>query len=43
LKRSSAPPELPGPVPRRLYDDELFTDERGSAVVYVPVADAPSA
>ncbi|HEX4660987.1 MAG TPA: GyrI-like domain-containing protein [Streptosporangiaceae bacterium] len=25
-----------------LYDNALFTDERGSAVVYVPVADPPS-
>jgi DNA-binding transcriptional MerR regulator len=25
-----------------LYDNELFTDERGTAVVYVPVADPPS-
>jgi len=25
-----------------LYDNELFTDERGSAVVYVPVADPPA-
>src|SRR5258708_28370499 len=26
-----------------LYDNELFTDDRGSAVVYVPVADPPDA
>jgi DNA-binding transcriptional MerR regulator len=26
-----------------LYDDELFTDERGDAVVFVPVADPPAA
>jgi DNA-binding transcriptional MerR regulator len=26
-----------------LYDDELFTDERGSVVVYIPVADPPTA
>jgi effector-binding domain-containing protein len=26
-----------------LYDNELFTDERRSVVVYAPVADAPSA
>jgi DNA-binding transcriptional MerR regulator len=26
-----------------LYDNELFTDDRGSAVVYVPVADPPAA
>ncbi len=26
-----------------LYDNELFTDERGRAVVYVPVASAPAA
>jgi DNA-binding transcriptional MerR regulator len=25
-----------------LYDNELFTDERGDAVVYVPVADPPT-
>src|ERR1700736_658691 len=25
-----------------LYDNELFTDERGNAVVYVPVADPPA-
>jgi DNA-binding transcriptional MerR regulator len=25
-----------------LYDNELFTDERGDAVVYVPVADPPA-
>ena len=25
-----------------LYDNELFTDDRGSAVVYVPVADPPA-
>ncbi len=25
-----------------LYDNELFTDERGNAVVYVPAADPPS-
>jgi DNA-binding transcriptional MerR regulator/effector-binding domain-containing protein len=27
--------------PGGLYDDELFTDERGKLVVYVPVADPP--
>ena len=26
-----------------LYDNELFTDERGNAVVYVPVANPPAA
>jgi DNA-binding transcriptional MerR regulator len=26
-----------------LYDNELFTDERGSVVVYIPVADPPTA
>jgi len=26
-----------------LYDNELFTDDRGNAVVYVPVADPPAA
>ena len=26
-----------------LYDNELFTDERGSVVVYIPVADPTSA
>ena len=26
-----------------LYDNELFTDDRGDAVVYVPVADPPAA
>src|SRR6202011_5920262 len=31
-----------GPV-GGLYDNELFTDERGSVVVYIPVADPPSA
>ena len=25
-----------------LYDNELFTDDRGSAVVYVPVANPPA-
>jgi DNA-binding transcriptional MerR regulator len=28
--------------PGGLYDDELFTDERGGAIVYVPVEAAPS-
>src|SRR6185437_12556823 len=26
-----------------LYDNELFTDDRGSAIVYVPVTDPPAA
>jgi DNA-binding transcriptional MerR regulator len=30
-----------GPV-GGLYDNELFTDERGTAIVYIPVADPPS-
>jgi effector-binding domain-containing protein len=29
--------------PGGLYDNELFTDERGSVVVYIPVADPPTA
>jgi DNA-binding transcriptional MerR regulator len=29
--------------PGGLYDNELFTDDRGSAVAYVPVADPPAA
>lgn len=28
--------------PGGLYDHELFTDERGAAVVYIPVADPPA-
>lgn len=31
----------PSGPPGGLYDNELFTDDRGSAVVYVPVADPP--
>jgi DNA-binding transcriptional MerR regulator len=29
--------------PGGLYDNELFTDERGSVVAYIPVADPPTA
>lgn len=32
----------PNGPPGGMYDDELFTDERGTAVVYVPVADPPA-
>ena len=33
---------VPTGPPGGLYDNELFTDERGAAVVYVPVADPPT-
>ncbi len=32
----------PAGPPGGLYDNKLFTDERGNAVVYVPAADPPS-
>jgi DNA-binding transcriptional MerR regulator/effector-binding domain-containing protein len=33
---------VPAGPPGGLYDDELFTHERGTMVVYVPVADPPA-
>jgi DNA-binding transcriptional MerR regulator len=34
---------IPTGPPGGLYDDELFSDERGAMVVYIPVADPPTA
>jgi DNA-binding transcriptional MerR regulator len=39
LETGSIPPAGP---PGGLYDNELFTQERGSATVYIPVADPPT-
>jgi effector-binding domain-containing protein len=33
--------QVPTGPPGGLYDNELFTDERGRLVVYVPVAESP--